>query len=48
MDPAILGLLLSSFVQLCLQIRQSRCTDIEISDCLRIRRDLTPQTDSHM
>ena len=40
MDAMLLGVLMSSLANLILQLRQSRCTDIEISDCLKIRRDV--------
>ena len=34
-------LLISSIVfQLISELRRSRCTDIEISDCIKIRRDV--------
>lgn len=41
MDAVMLGVLMSSLANLILQLRQSRCSHIELCDgCLRIEREV--------
>ena len=37
----------SILTQLIIELRRSRCTDIEVSDCLKIHRELENEENEH-
>lgn len=41
MDPAIIVAISAAVVAILTQVQHSRCSEIVVSDCLKIKRDVT-------